>query len=53
MPSIPQRLGFSPKISQPVKIRKTGVKERKGRDKDKGDFFKANMYKNRAVISRG
>ena len=40
-PAVPDLSGSSPNIKKEVKIRNTGVKARKGIDKERGDSFNA------------
>jgi len=53
MPTDPQGLGNSPRIKRPVKVRKRGVKERKGRVRERGEERMAAMYRAVAATSAG
>jgi len=50
---MPPRLRLSPRFSQPVRIRKTGVKARKGMHRETWQTRRARMYRSMAAVSRG
>ncbi len=53
IPNVPDLSGFSPKMINEVMIRKRGVKDRKGTVMERGDTFKARIYRIKASTSKG